>query len=210
MLVAVADMALVETITPRVVSRHRARLAAARFLVADCNLGSDTLIAIGRIAERHGVPLLIDPVSVPKARRLGEFLRARGRLFAATPNRGELARLAGFPVIDEPSLARAARLLHRRGVAHVLVGLGAEGSYLFSATDGRPFGLRLAPGAGSSRVRDVTGGGDAMVAGFAFGIASGESAAVAARRAATLAARTVGTLASAASAARGGARRMQP
>jgi pseudouridine kinase len=195
MVIGVADMRLIDAITPRFIARHKAELAAARLLVADCNLSAEALAEVARIAARANIPLIIEPVSVPKAKRLASLLRAGLPIHAVTPNRDELAALVGFPVRSEAALKRAMRLLHRRGVRHVLVGLGAAGCYLSSAHDDINFTVHL-PAASRTKVRDVTGGGDAMVAGFAYGLARGKTAAQAARMGQELAARAVHSLTS--------------
>lgn len=203
MVIGVADMRLVDGMTPRHIARHRKQLAAAKLLVADCNLSAETLAEIARIATKAEIPLIIEPVSVPKAKRLASLLRTGLPIHAVTPNRDELAALVGFPVRTDAALKRAVRLLHRRGVRHVLVGLGPLGCYLSSAHDDINFAVQLpAPGrsrAGAkvrAKVRDVTGGGDAMVAGFAYGLARGKSAAQAARMGQELAGRAVHSLTS--------------
>ena len=195
MVIGVADMRLIDAITPRFIARHKAQLAAARLLVADCNLSAEALAEIAKIAAKAQIPLIVEPVSVPKARRLAALLRTGLPIHAVTPNRDELAALVGFPVKSEAALKRAMRLLHRRGVRHVLVGLGSQGCYLSSAHDEINFAVQL-PTAARPKVRDVTGGGDAMVAGFAYGLACGKSAAQAARMGQELAGRAVHSLTS--------------
>lgn len=199
MVIGVADMRLIDGITPRAVARHKTRLAAAKLLVADCNLTAETLAEIAKIAAKAGIPLIIEPVSVPKTKRLAALLRSGLPIHAVTPNRDELAALVGFPVKTDAALKRAVRLLHRRGVRHVLVGLGPQGCYLSSAHDEIYFAVHL-PTPGQSKVHDVTGGGDAMVAGFVYGLARGKSAAQAARLGQELAGRAVQSLTSVAAA----------
>lgn len=195
MVIGVADMRLVDSITPHLIARHKAQLAAAKLLVADCNLSTETLAAVAGIAAKAGIPLIVEPVSVPKARRLAVLLRSGLPIHAVTPNRDELAALAGFPVNTDAALKRAMRLLHRRGIRHVLVGLGPRGCLLSSAHDDVNFVVHL-PAQGRSKVRDVTGGGDAMVAGFAYGLARGKSAAQSAEMGQELAARAVQSMTS--------------
>ncbi len=199
MVIGVADMRLVDGITPRFIARHKAQLEAARLLVADCNLSAEALAEVAKIAAKANIPLIIEPVSVPKAKRLASLLRSGLPIHAVTPNRDELAALAGFPVKTDAALKRATRLLHRRGVRHVLVGLGPQGCYLSSAHDEINFAVHL-PAPLRAKVRDVTGGGDAMVAGFAYGLARGKSAAQAARMGQELAGRAVHSLTSVAAA----------
>ncbi|MBL8709406.1 MAG: carbohydrate kinase family protein [Rhodospirillaceae bacterium] len=191
LLIAVSDMRLIDNLKPRDITRHATALRGARLLVADCNLPPACLAALARLAVRAKVPLLIDPVSVPKARRLAALLRSGLAVTAVTPNRDELAALAGFRIVDETSLDRATRLLHRRGVTHVLVGLGAEGCCLSSAGPGFRWLARLPAAVPPRQVADVTGGGDALVAGFAYGLATGLTALQACTLGQALAARAV-------------------
>lgn len=187
LLIAVSDMRLLDAMKPGDITAHKERLAAATLLVADGNLPLPCLKALLQIARRADVPLVLEPVSVPKAKRLRPLLDEGHPIAALTPNRDELAALTGQPVKNERDLARAAARLHALGVAHVLVGLGAAGCYLASA-DGS---AQMIPTKGKGSIRDVTGGGDAMVAGFAYGLAKGDDALHAARKGQELAARAV-------------------
>lgn len=187
LLIAVSDMRLIDSMKPADITAHQERLAAANLLVADGNLPLACLKALLRIAKRAAVPLVLEPVSVPKAKRLRPLLEEGFPIAALTPNRDELAALTGQKLAGERDLARAAARLHALGVQHVLVGLGAEGCYLASA-DGP---AQMIPVKGKGAIRDVTGGGDAMVAGFAYGLAKGDDALHAARRGQELAARAV-------------------
>lgn len=187
MLIAVSDMRLIDGMKPGDVTRHEDLLAKAALLVGDANLPPACLVALLRLAARAEVPLVLEPVSVPKAKRLRPLLKEGLPIAALTPNRDELAALTGMPVKNERDLGLAALRLHERNVAHVLVGLGAAGCFLSSAGGGaRMIAARKAGG-----IRDVTGGGDAMVAGFAYGLASGLDALQAARKGQELAGRTV-------------------
>jgi pseudouridine kinase len=105
---------------------------------------------------------------------------------AITPNVDELAALVGHDVADQPGdIAAAAAELHARGVRHVWVSRGAGGSVLAG-----PDGV-VTIDAVPAEVRDVTGAGDAMTAGFVYGLLCGETAATAARRGHLAAALTV-------------------
>lgn len=65
-----ADVAAPATeLTPAVVQQHAAAIAAAGVLILDANLPAPTLAAAVRVAGAAGVPVLFEPVSVPKAAR---------------------------------------------------------------------------------------------------------------------------------------------
>ncbi|APF36237.1 carbohydrate kinase family protein [Chelatococcus daeguensis] len=169
LVVAVAAMHILDALdTAAIAAREEAVLEAA-FIVADANLSPPALARLARLAGAHGRPLALEPVSVAKAARLAPILAAGVPVALMTPNRDELAALAGLPVDGEAALAAATRTLHGRGVHRLAVGLGAHGVFL-STAEGE---TALLPAPAAGRARDVTGAGDAALAGTVFGLLSG-------------------------------------
>ena len=175
LVVAVSDMAGTDRLLPDDVRRVEPLVAAAAVLVLDGNLSTATLDAGLDVAAAAGTPVLLDPVSVPKASRLAPLLAAGRTLLAVTPNLAELAALTGRPADDESDVPAAAAHLHDLGIEHVWVRLGAAGSIL--STDGRTLRLPAVPGP----VSDVTGAGDAMLAAFCHALLAGATPVAAAR-----------------------------
>ena len=138
-------------------------------LVADCNLSADCLDWLCRFASQRGVRLLIEPVSVPKARKLLTFARA-APVFVITPNAQQLAALTGAE--GEEGVAK----LHALGFANVVLHRGGAGAL---ASDGSAIEA-IAP-VSVSAIADVTGAGDAAVAGLVCGLLDGRPLAEAAR-----------------------------
>ena len=164
---AVNDMRLMESLTPDRLAPARAALDEAEFIIADCNIPEDTLV---HLVKHFGHKLMVDPVSVPKAHKLVAALDAGG-LFAATPNRAQLSVLGGAQDVH-----LAASRVVQRGVENLVVHLGAEGACLATVAQVTPL-ASLPP----ARIVDVTGAGDAAVAGLAFGLWRGMGLADAAR-----------------------------
>ncbi len=164
--VAVADMAATESLSAADVRAAAGLLAGAALLVLDANLAPGTLAAALDLATAAGVPVVLEPVSVPKADRARALLQTGRPLLAVTPNRDELAVLAGLPTGTPATVAAAA--LHAQGVQHVWVHRGEDGSTL-STAGARRVHLRPRP----VDPVDVTGAGDAMVAGFCHGLLTG-------------------------------------
>jgi pseudouridine kinase len=160
---AINDMRCTEALTAEYLIRHEARLAKARMLVADCNIGLDCLVWLFDFARRHHVKLLIEPISVPKSRKLLALPSLRGG-FAITPNLSQLAALTGLA-----GETAAVGKLHRMGFENAIVHCGKAGVI---ASDGHASPWRIAAIAGDT-VTDVTGAGDAAVAGLIFGLVSG-------------------------------------
>lgn len=170
LVVAVADMAATDALGPDDVDAARDLLDGAALVVLDGNLGVPALTRALEVSADAGVPVLLEPVSVPKAALLRPVLSAGAgarRLFALTPNRDELAALVG------PDGGAAE--LHALGVEHVWVRLGPSGSLLCS-----PGGTVELASVDPGEVVDVTGAGDAMLAAFCHGVLSGASPAEAA------------------------------
>ncbi|MGZ4463887.1 MAG: PfkB family carbohydrate kinase [Nocardioides sp.] len=174
LVVAVADMAATDELGPEQVHAARDLLAGAGLVVLDGNLAPATLGLAADLASDAGVRVVVEPVSVPKARAVAPLVTADRPLFAVTPNRDELTALTDLPARTDRQLLTTARALHDRGVAHVWVRLGARGS-LLSGPDGPTF---LDPVA--AEVADVTGAGDAMLAAFCHALLAGDDPAAAA------------------------------
>ncbi|GGN35445.1 carbohydrate kinase [Deinococcus daejeonensis] len=186
LLVAVAAMAAVEALTPAALQERRGVLRGAAWVVADGNLPEGSLAHLLSLAAEAGVPVVFEPVSVPKAARLRSSLAAGLVPQVVTPNVPELGALLGHAVPDEPGALRAAAAeLHAQGVRLVWVRRGTAGS-LLSTPEGVTE-LAALP----AEVRDVTGAGDAMLAAFLAGLASGLPPAEAARHGHAAAALTV-------------------
>ena len=112
---AVSDMAATEQLAPADIDAVADLIAGARLVVLDGNLAAATLDRAAELAHAAGVRVVVEPVSVPKARLLAPLLRAERPVFVATPNEDELAALGGLAA------------LHERGVECVWVRRGADG-----------------------------------------------------------------------------------
>lgn len=165
---AINDMRAMEALTPEHLSARANELAKADMLVVDCNPSETCLRWLCAFSAVHGVKLLIEPVSVPKARKLLTFAR-RAPVFVITPNAQQLTALAGE---GEGAIAR----LHGLGFANVVLHRGSAGAL---ASDETRI-TEVAPVPVAS-IADVTGAGDAAVAGLVCGLLDGMSLAEAAR-----------------------------
>jgi pseudouridine kinase len=170
LILGVAAMGILERLTPSQLAARRGRLADSDLIVADSNLPLATLDWLIGFAAGRKLRLALETVSVPKGGRLRRLL-ARGRpLYALFCNRAEAAALTG-----RSELRAAAGRLHQRGVRHVGIGLGRRGMFV---SDDKFAGIVPALPA---RVVDVTGAGDAAVAGTLCGLLRGDDLKTAAR-----------------------------
>jgi len=191
LLVAVASMDVIESLTPAALQERRSVLRGASWVVVDGNVSRMVLAHLLTLAAELGVRVVFEPVSAPKAARLRDVMTvdADGKRlvpYAVTPNVLELGALLGRELPDEPrALLSGAAELHTIGIPLVWIRRGMSGS-LLSAPDG-VHELRALP----ATVRDVTGAGDAMLGAFLAALASGLSPLEAARHGHAAAAITV-------------------
>lgn len=174
---AVSDMVATESLRAEHVPEEV--VVSASYVVLDANLSAEMLEHVCRNAAAHDVPVVIDPVSVPKADRVVKALHA-GPVHTITPTRAELVALTG-----EDDLGRGVAALHDLGVGRVWVREGASGSTLFARAS-----ATHVPAA-SAEVRNVTGAGDAMAAAYVQALVAGHDDITAARRGAAAAYLTV-------------------
>ena len=176
MQLAVSDMEICQLITPAYLAAHREVLDASAALVLDANLPEES---IRYLAETARAPLFADPVSVSKAGRLHSALRY---IHTLKPNRSEAELLSGVPIRTEADLPRAADALLAAGVRRVFISLGTDG--VFAAEPGRRLRLPCAP----AHAVNMTGAGDAMMAGLVWSHVRGLELEASARAAAAAAA----------------------
>ena len=184
MVVALADMALYDRITPAFLDTRQQQRAGASLIVADLNLSMDAIATLQRDAARDSVSLVVVAVSEPKMNRLPASLLGVRLLIL---NEGELAARVGRPLHGDAELAAACRELQAQGAEDVVVTLGARG-VLFTVPGGGAERLDAPP----AEVVDVTGAGDAFAAAVVLSLHSGGAdLALACRRGLHLSAMTV-------------------
>lgn len=184
---AVSAMEAMDDLTAAHIAAREAAFRQAALVVADCNLGEAALDRLAAICAAARVRLAIDAVSTPKAQRLLRLLRAGRPIHLLALNRDEVAAATGKKVRSDGDLRAAVQALHRAGVAHIVVGLGARGVLASSAEPPETARVAAAP----APLVDVTGGGDAALAGTVFGLLQGQSLQEAARWGQAAAALTV-------------------
>jgi pseudouridine kinase len=163
---AVSAMEATDELTPAHIAAREAAIRQAAMVVADCNLSAATLDRLAAICAAAKVPLAIDAVSTRKAVRLSGLLKAKRSIHLLALNRDEIAVLTGRRVRDDRALQRAAKALHNQGVAHLAVGLSEGGTYASSADPSESGKISRYP----AKLADVTGGGDAALAGTVLGL----------------------------------------
>ncbi|MES2257765.1 MAG: carbohydrate kinase [Pseudomonadota bacterium] len=166
MVLALADMALYDQLTPEfLASRTPLRLAAV-MTVADLNLPLASIALLLAEARHDAVPLVIVAVSQPKMARLPPDLHGLRLLIL---NRGELETRVGRTLGSEAELQAACRQVQAQGAQDIIITCGGEGVFY---TTGGALGWLPAP---NVDVVDVTGAGDAFAAGVCWSLYHGSN-----------------------------------
>ena len=136
----------------------------ADVLLVQLEVPPETVEAAVKLANRHGVPVVLDPAPVPRS-PLSSTLR---EVAVLTPNQTEAEGLTGCAVTNLQDAERAARILQSQGAQNVVLKLGKWGA-LFCDRDGRS---EVVP-ATQVEVVDTTAAGDAFTAALAIGFCQG-------------------------------------
>lgn len=162
MVAAVADMDILERITPEFLERRIEDINLSELVVTDTNL---SVQALTYLLDHVDAPMMVDTVSSAKAPRIIEALQqsATRRLHTLKLNQLEVYQAGGF----FSTIEQSAQWLTSLGVQYVYVTLGNQGVY---CTDG--FSEYRMP-AMPVEVVNTTGAGDAFLAGLAHAHVSG-------------------------------------
>ncbi len=141
-----------------------ARIAAAALLVLQLEVPLAVVVHAMTLAKAAGVPVLLNPA--PAGPIPDELWPAVDFL---VPNESEASALTGLAVTNPQSAFAAARMLREKGVAHVLITLGAQGVVIVDAA-----GERHLPAQHVVAV-DTTAAGDTFIGGLVAGLVEGMS-----------------------------------
>jgi pseudouridine kinase len=159
LLIGVADMDIFDTIDRQLIDSNWEQIASAVLVFADTNMPADVL---GYLVERcrdTDKRLFVDAVSVPKAQKLPAELSGIEILFC---NLAEAGAVLGESVDPDDGEA-AVKALAVKGATMTIVTAGADGVWCADKRD-----CKFLP-AVSTDVVDVSGAGDALIAGTLFG-----------------------------------------
>lgn len=152
LVLGLSDMAATEGVSPGEIDAAAPAMARHGAVFADANLMPETLAAVRHVTKTRDLLLAIDLVSPEKARRIADHLFPVDLLFCNCDEARDLLGSTG-ECLD------LARSLVRAGAGAAIVGDGAAGlGWATRAESG-------ATAARSVEVVDVTGAGDALVAG---------------------------------------------
>jgi len=150
--------AATKLITPQHLEKNKALLQNASYLLADANISAEAGEWLLSFSNETGIPLILEPVSVPPARKFRDI--NLGGLHLVTPNEDELPALCSEKTLFTQHQVEE---LLAKGVENVWLHNGKSGSAIYNKE--RSITLR----APEIEVVDCTGAGDGSLSGFIFG-----------------------------------------
>ncbi|MFD1744577.1 carbohydrate kinase [Rhizobium helianthi] len=188
LVMGLADMGIFDLFRPEQLDRVWPHLASASLVFCDCNLPQETLRLLIERRRDARFRLAFDAVSTHKVMRLPDDLRGVDYLFMNLDEANALLKRQGKGPFDHAEAAASA--LIEAGAAHAIVTRGPQGVVVANAQ-----GVAHVEAVTAHPV-EMTGAGDAMIAGTLSRLLAGEAAADAARIGALLGALTTESAAS--------------
>jgi len=207
--VAVSDMKILEEISLEYLRSKAYLIKGSKIVVMDTNIPEESIEYVVDLCNKVKVPVLIEPVSMEKAKKLRKIVNGCEKYTVdyITPSKNELKSILGVEMDNNQDLdmdmdvgldlniVKAAEKLKGKGIKNVIVTLGKRGVYVSGggANKERKEDCNKFIKPYKSEIVDVTGAGDALVAGLVYGIYKGYSMEVAVRFGLAAAALTVST-----------------
>ena len=119
-------------LTPEYVTRHQQTIADASALLMQLESPLESVLAAARIARQHQTQVILNPA--PATQLSDELLSLVDMI---TPNETEAEILTGIHISTDDDAARAAAILHDKGISNVLITLGSRGVWLSDNRQGQ-------------------------------------------------------------------------
>ena len=114
------------------VAAEEARIAGAQALLMQLESPLESVLAAAKIAHQHQTTVVLNPAP---ARDLPDELLSL--IDIITPNETEAEKLTGIRVENDDDAAKAARVLHEKGIGIVMITLGSRGVWVSHDGQGR-------------------------------------------------------------------------
>ncbi|WP_016607909.1 ribokinase, partial [Yersinia pestis] len=119
-------------VTPEYLRRYQQQVIDADALLMQLESPLDTVIAAAKLAKQHQTQVILNPAP---ARKLPDELLTLVDMI--TPNETEAERLTGIHIEQDDDAAKAAQILHDKGIATVIITLGSRGVWLSEQGKGK-------------------------------------------------------------------------
>jgi pseudouridine kinase len=159
---AVSDLVVLEMMSPEHLKEKHEVLNKARVIVLDTGLREDVIYHV--LDNYRHIPIFVDPVSSPKAKKIKHRLQG---IHTLKLNRLEAQFLTDTLIVDDAGLNAAAAAILDEGVQRVFITLGEAGVFYMEGTYSNRFK------AGAAKIVNTTGAGDAFMAGVVYSFING-------------------------------------
>ncbi len=157
-----SDLVVLEMISPEHLRARHEIINKSKVIVMDTGVSEAVLFYI--LDHYSHIPIFIDPVSSPKAKKIKNRLMG---IHTLKLNRQEAAYLSDVKITNQYSLSEAAAFILKQGVKRVFITLGEEGVYYREGSQAGSFRLK------TEKVVNATGAGDAFMAGTIYAFIKG-------------------------------------
>lgn len=165
--IALADMGIYDTIPVEPFTASWENWESDSIIFVDTCLSAELLDRVIQHCAKKQLILCIDPVSIPKAKKLPASLAG---VYFLKPDRFEAAALTGITITSINDCLKAGEILLAKGVQHVVITLGKSGYVLVNDTYQTHF-----PALPVEHIADVSGAGDAFIAGVLYELKQGNT-----------------------------------
>ena len=160
--IGLSDMAIYDEINEEFITASWDLWTEHSLIFIDTNLPAKLIDLILKRAALFDIPVCIDPVSVEKAKKLPYRMDS---IFLIKPDMQEASALTNMPIRSINDCLIAGRKLKERGVKNTVISMGKLGYVLVN--DVHEIHV---PVSGDVRTVDVSGAGDAFIAGILYGL----------------------------------------
>ncbi|WP_300001091.1 ribokinase [uncultured Cedecea sp.] len=112
-------------LTPDLVNQQQQKISEASALLMQLESPLESVLAAAKIAHQHQTKVILNPA--PACPLSDELLSL---LYMITPNETEAEKLTGIRVENDDDAAKAANVLHGKGIDIVIITLGSRGVWL--------------------------------------------------------------------------------
>ncbi|OUS26235.1 kinase ['Osedax' symbiont bacterium Rs2_46_30_T18] len=153
MQLAIADMKILEQLTPERLQKQLPLLKQASLIVLDTNISVQLMQFL--FSNLTATTFFVDTVSVAKAEKITPFLQS---VHSLKPNLLEAEKISGMKISHPQQLPELADWFHSRGVQCIYISLGEQGLFY---SNGQQQKLVKLP---ALQITNSNGAGDAMMA----------------------------------------------